>query len=527
MPTIRQYLSKENARLLIFGLVLQLISRGSSLFSLTFNIDDIIFWSREYSYSTLLPTAIRDGRFTNPFLGEIENLLGINPPLAFTISTLLFMVCISISAIAVCYIWGIQKNHGASLIIVGFITLHPYLTDFYTWRIATFNGGLPFVFTAISLLWGARSNKVLPLAIILIALSFGIHQIPLAFYVTTLIGAALFIYLRHFGVIVRCDSTETDSKVEVIHLVRMAFVLGMGTIIYVILAKLYISQGGIPTLSRDKIILFEKPLLVLSRIFELFSLFYENDQLITGVNRLFFLGLLTISVVSIWCKSSGFFQASKLVLAMLLILVMFALASIGLAIVSAAWIPVYRNIFSISLIWSAVAAIAYLTATDSFRNITLTLVGVLFIAFIAKDNEMLTDQMRANLRDTSMMNRIVGDIEKLPEFKTIHSLVFVGTTPTSLRGLKSAADLSDGWNSYGTTLSLFAIPWNGYLVQFFNEVTGYQLNQVDFEKHPLPKNACANLSWPQAGAVFSSGSIAIVCLGDSNEITFGPLDARH
>ena len=93
--TNHRFLSIDNIKLFIFGLTLQLISRGSSLFSFTFNIDDIMFWPVQYNYTNLAHLGLLDGRFIFPILAGIAGLLGINPPLAFTISTLSFMVCIT------------------------------------------------------------------------------------------------------------------------------------------------------------------------------------------------------------------------------------------------------------------------------------------------------------------------------------------------------------------------------------------------------------------------------------------------
>lgn len=516
--------SKDNLVLFVFGLFLQLISKGSSLFCFTFNIDDIIFWSREYSYSTLLPTAIRDGRFSHPFLGGIEWLLGINPPLSFTVSILIFSTCISITAIAVCYIWGVQKNRNASLIVVGFITLHPYLTDFYTWRIATFNGGLPFVFSAISLLIVRAGNKSIVLASTIFMLSLGIHQIPLGFFSAVLACSSLFIYLRHACILECYIPTEYSSKDEIITLFKMVCVVVIGTITYIFFAKLYILTGNIQTLERDKLIIFQNLPLVVDRIKELLSLFLIKDPLISNFNRTLFLGLFAIFSIIVLSKSTTFFNFFKSILAIFLALVLAYISSIGLTIVSVAWIPVFRNLFSISLIWGMVAVLAYILSADLLRKITLGIICMLFLAFAAKDNEMLSNQIRANTRDISTMNRIAFTIEKLPDFSNIKKLYFVGTNSNSLQGLSTASDLSNGYNSYGTTLSIFAIPWNGYLVQFFNEITGYRMNSTTLDIGF--KKSCIGHYWPQVDAVFSLENTAVICLG-SSEIEYSPLDNRH
>lgn len=524
MNNANSFLTKDNALLLAYGVLLQVISKGSALFSFTFNIDDIIFWSMEYSYDTLLSSAIRDGRFMLPFLAWWEQLLGINPPLSFTVSTLIFMVCISTSAILVCHIWGVERNRWASIIVIGFISLHPYLTDFFTWRIATFNGGLPFVFALISLIAGGRSTRLMPLAIILFSLSLGIHQIPLQFCATTIACAALFLLLRYTGAI-ESDFQKNQLRIEIYRLLRMLVVLIAGSLIYAILAKFYIAYGGIETLGRDKIILIENPLLVLSRISELFSLWTLSDPLVSPLNRLFFIVFLAIFVFSVFRKNLVFTKKIISVLSVPFLLTLAALGAIGLTVVPIAWIPVFRNMFSISLIWSAVAVFAYLAASRYGRNLSVGLICLLFIAFAAKDNEMLTDQMRANQRDISMMNRIAGDIEKLSNFKEMHSLVFIGTNSSSLRGLRSAADLSNGWNSYGTTLSLFAIPWQGYMASFLYQITGYEFRQEnDLVKF---KAACSNKYWPSDGSVFSISTTVVVCLGGTGEMSFSPLDARY
>ena len=140
-------------------------------------------------------------------------------------------------------------------------------------------------------------------------------------------------------------------------------------------------------------------------------------------------------------------------------------------------------------------------------------------AFTGKNNEILSDQLRSNARDWSLMTRIAGDVEHLPGFSSIKRILFVGTNPAPIQRLSTAADLSQGWHSYGITLSAFAVPWPEYLNQLYMDVTGYLYMGygTDAEKIQAGQK-CSNLRWPDHDAVYREGELAIVCLGKPVEI---------
>ena len=91
------------------------------------------------------------------------------------------------------------------------------------------------------------------------------------------------------------------------------------------------------------------------------------------------------------------------------------------------------------------------------------------------------------------MTQVASELAHLPNAQSIIRVAFVGTTSSTLSGLSTAADISDGWGAYGTTLSAFAVPWNGYLVQLLNETTGASFVYVNPTTNDESPTNCADV----------------------------------
>ncbi|MCE3268190.1 MAG: hypothetical protein K0R49_442 [Burkholderiales bacterium] len=499
------YISKNARIIFIYGIIIFLISRGSSLVSYTFGIDDLQFWPAGLNIYSTFHQSFNEGRFAYPIVVGITQLISIDVYKSFMLSTLLFMASITITSIMVCKLWGVLNNLTLSLILVTLLILHPYFTDFFTWRIATFTGGIPFVMCMYAVLNKNNSFKSIFASTLIFVFGLGIHQIPLEFVsVALVLSIPLNIYYKTFN-IKSCTQKFT--------------VVILGTLVYIFFAKLFIAYGNIKTLGRDKIILLDNFPLVYNRTIELAKLFLFSDTIVRPFQRL---ALVLLCFISLFFIQRNFRQNKYyLVNSLLFLLSVFFgfILSVSLTIVSSAWMPVFRNLSSIGLVWAFIAVVAYKESNDLFKKVTLTSVFLISLGFIGRNNEILTDQIRVNSRDISMMNRIASDIGHLPDYAKIKRLGFVGTNNSSLSMISSSADLSTGWNNYGITLSLFAVQWNSYLNALYYEVTGnFSLGEIDDKELNKIKPFCKQKEYPKLGSVWSRGDLAVVCLGGSDEL---------
>jgi hypothetical protein len=179
--------------------------------------------------------------------------------------------------------------------------------------------------------------------------------------------------------------------------------------------------------------------------------------------------------------------------------------------------PQFRvtNLLSIEIIWAAIGAMTFSISGQRLQRTVAVAVVLILLGFVGSNNEVLSDQQRVNRRDISMMTRIATDIASLDNEASVQRILFIGTNTSSLARIDTAADFSDGWHTYGTTLSVFAVWWPAYLVQLYNEVTG---SQMAFATTPdqlaWAEQSCAGRRWPARGSVLGHGDLAVVCLGE-------------
>lgn len=496
----------------LIAVALSLISRASSLVSLTFSVDDLWYWPTRFDYH-VGQIALTEGRFSLAPLAWFEDALGINASLAFTLAAVTLTVCMVVSALLVCRLWRIERNFVASLIVSSMIVLHPYQTDYWTWKISELNGGLPFALAMAALIIAPRNWRSFSLAIIMIVFAFGIHQLPLEYCSVALLMAV------PIGLIT--GTMNWNSWIG------QAAALITGFIVYVVIAKLSISYGDhLPSLGRDSIIVFSNPMLVARRIRELASLVVFHDPLVGWLARVLFAALFTLTIGATIIRKGVHIRARwSQAGAFLLAIPASFVCAVALIVVPYAWIPVIRNAVSVGLVWAAVPLLAYLLTRGITRKIVVGVVALLSLSFAGTSNAILSNQQRSNLRDVLLMNRIASDIDQLSDYRDIRRIIFIGTNVSPLVNVATGGDLSDGWHSYGMTLSVFTVTWPGYKTALYNEVTGsrmaYYATKSELDD---ASSVCSKKSWPDSGSVWSIGDMAVVCLGPVSKERVGPFD---
>lgn len=499
----------------MFGLAigLSMLACGIALVSPSFSVDDLWYFPVPYSFDSIGLVGFGEGRFTIAAIAWLDHALGVDAPVAFTLAAFSMMVFMSVAALLVCRLWGITENWKACVVAVAILVTHPYLSDFYTWKLAQLNGGIPFVVLMGALLIAPRSRWCFVLSVGLIVLALGIHQIPLQYgAVALLMSVPIRVMLRDF-----CLGAW----------VRQSMALLLGTVVYVLAAQWIIAHthnlGGV---GRHTLIVLSHPALLIPRTTELLSMMVVADPLIGWLVRLLGLIVMALAVDAVFQRTDLTIERRWTVCGLLVLIMPAAfLCAIALTIVPTAWVPVFRNLSSMSVIWAAVAVLATVASEGVRERIVLACVGAIVFAFIGSSNQVLSDQQRANRRDVSLINRITADVERLDQYATVNRLVFIGTSGTSLARLRTRSDVSTRWHEYGTTLSAFSVWWPGYLVQLYNEINGTAYSYVvSADERRIANNYCASRRWPTMGSVTAIGEIGVVCLSPAVEKQRGPLE---
>jgi hypothetical protein len=504
--------NRQDTILLSIGIALSLLAKGIALFALAYSVDDLVHSSYErFSYSSLSEHAFREGRFLAPFIVGLIDVLGVDLPRSFTLFGFWLMVCFSLCGILLARLWRLQHSLTMSAIVVAVVVLHPYQADFFTWKIAL-NVGLPFAVGLAAVLiardtkWGVLTGAGL------FVIALGLYQVPLPFTACAVVMALTLDLARGTADDFSWPRWAKSAS-------KMIGCLVLGTVVYVVIAKLIIlSIGKVSVLGRDEIILLSHPTLVLARLRELLEMVTTRDPLTSVLQRIIFAALVGTTVFGIFFRAAperAFKQAAISSAAFVVAIALCFVLATTLAVLVKAWIPVFRVLVGISVIWAGVVVSALVVTSGLIRKFVILATLLALFGFAGKNNEILTDQLRANVRDRLMMSRIVSDLERLPNFTANHRVVFVGTNAAPLRGLSTAADISHGWGPHGVTLSVFATFFgeSGYLVRLLSDTTGYALGGATSEETDRARSICKTAPpWPVTGSIRSENDLAIVCL---------------
>ena len=262
-PTFMRLLHRRDLALFAFGVFLAFITRGISLFAPSYAVDDIIMMQFPFDAATTGYSGFREGRFIYPLMAEAAYRLGVHLPRAYTMSAVWLMVCLSATAVLVCHLWGIAKDFKLSLLVVAVLVLHPYQADIYTWKIALFVGGLPFVLAVLSVILAGDSWKRMWLGAAVLWFALGGHQLGLAYASA---AAVLTLLLASARIVVDEQAPSHDLQ----RVGRYLSVLVVGTAVYWLTSILVMRVLDVSSLlGREQIILLSQPGLVWRRAVEL------------------------------------------------------------------------------------------------------------------------------------------------------------------------------------------------------------------------------------------------------------------
>ncbi len=464
--------------------------------------------------------GFREGRFIYPFIAEFSHALGVHLPRSFTMSALWMMLCLSVTAVLITKAWNISSTLLSSL-IVAVIVLHPYQADIYTWKVALFIGGLPFVLATLSVLWAKQGWKgALYAGPLLLWVALGVQQLCLSW------AAATAVFVPLLSICTQKQHADLSKKVWT-EATRILLALGLGVAFYWLTAALVMHCLQAPSLlGREQIILFSNPQVVWERLQALAIKLFTADPLINVLQNTIILMLVLLVLAQILrglFRNGEPLQALVLAILVLLSIALGWLATVALTVLPSVWIPVFRNMSSMGIVVAAIVAAAYLMSSGVVRKLVVAASLILCFGFAGKSNEILTDHLRANQRDQTLINRIAYDVEKLEQFDTIRRLYFAGKTALPLSRIHTQVDPMKDVRGYGVTMSVLANRAydNVYQVMLFNELTGYFFGSQlsGDEQSEVIAVASTMPVWPRAGSVSVLGDIAIIRLGEMADST--------
>jgi len=136
----------------------------------------------------------------------------------------------------------------------------------------------------------------------------------------------------------------------------------------------------------------------------------------------------------------------------------------------------------------------------------VVVVSVVTVAMIGLNNQVLTDQLRLNIRDRDQMDYIISRLEATPGFRNVSRLMIVGGSwayagpiLTVQGDLNSSAFVSD-WSKLP-----LAVEISGY---------GFQTVYAPAEVSTLHGLCATGEKWPSPESIHIVGQAAVVCIAE-------------
>lgn len=516
----QQWFSVQELRLFFFGMVLSILAKGISAFALAYAVDDILWINFPFEGSILREVALGDGRFLYPVLVEFFYQLGIDAPKAYTLSAFCMMASLVLSAQLTCRLWRVEKEWLISLIVIALVTLHPYQADIFTWKISMLTGGIPFVLTMLGLWFSVSLPRYgLGLGVLAITASLAVHQLAITFAAVAVCFSVILV------------TVQTSKPLREVWLERKLnqqfLALGLALGCYLVVASLVrFVWPPIAAFDRAKILNNLDSIAPSDNISNLLDLLFFHNSLFTPLadwGLALLAGIFTIVLIGRIVKSQWCINYKLLAIALVVVALVSAwVASMGLAILSQKGPILVRSMMAFSVMWAGIATVT-LSIGQGDKVYYRLIVGIIFLisfAFVATNNQVLSDQLRANQRDIEFANRIVSNLEQLDGFHHVVNVAVIGINNQSLNGLRTGLDMSSPKQSnLGVVTSVFTRTYsNVYRIQLLNEATGYR-----FGSTPTPEeNKTAELYckyardyiglFPTKGSIVIDKELGIVCL---------------
>ena len=493
-------LTKNETLFFLLTLSLSLAAKGMVIFNITYSVDDYA----NISHPLTVSTSISNGRFGWALIDYICGKLGVIPPLVNTFYSLLFVLSLIYTSVLILRIW---KADGfgllPSVIMLSFITNHPYMTELFTFRLNGIYNAISLLCAFLGLYLCTRTWKSMVCSSIMICFAISIYQITLNYILVVLLFSAILEAYRGARDPNFNGWMDVLGKVE--YLPRL-FAIAFGTFVYLLVNKTVQYVFAVAPSNRTQFIMLSDLTERFIQIKDILTqVFFRQEPVLPFSAKLL---LLCLMVVSLAITFARFKQKSRVVtnlygLAWVLIMLVIATVCIvGVAVPIKEWWPTPR-VLSATCYWGAgITALTYLAGNRIISGGVTMLGSVIIFSFIGINNHIFTDQVRLNSRDQHKANRMISRIENDVKFNQVHRIAINGGNwgyPLPVETIQKDLNVSALFPSWGK-------------VQVLREVSGYDFGSPTNEDQKQAEVYCNGAHpWPHPDSVKIDGELAIVC----------------
>jgi hypothetical protein len=488
--------------------ILALVARFSAL-SLGYSIDDYgLFNATDTSAADALNVA--QGRFGAVALSWLFTFLGIQPPREFVLGAVLSIVALSWLAVAAVKKAGLLREKYTGAIAALIVVLHPYQVEYFTFRYSVLYLSANFALAALAFtIIGPSIKRCLLGTLVLL---YGASFSPLI--VILFVGATLFAAMCRFA-----GSSETSITERARIAVRDSLLVpniasaAIATALFLILFLGYVHfhHAARQDSRTDLLTLSQIPQRIAQVRGSLGQVLLGNEPIFSRGPKLVILGMLLLS--GLIALGSLLFRGRlsaiiPIILSTTVLPLGLLVVAYGAVLPSRVWWPVPRTLIGTVWFWAflAVCSVRWLHSYAGRRAAIATsaLFGLVVLAMISINDQVLTDQLRVNARDQHRMNRIIARLEGSPEFAQVSKLVIIGGSWAYQNAIPTAQG----------DMNISAIYPQWSKVALASEVSGYRFQPIYGPSDTTAsQKACEHSEkWPAMDSTHIVGSIAIVCM---------------
>jgi len=497
-------LTKTEMKIFIIVLLVSFAAKGASLFPLAYSIDDYGFGQMDLNdLHASYESSISKGRFKNVFINEFLFRIGAMQPHSNVMMAILSMIAIVMMGILICRLWKINEDPIICSIAVSFIAIHPFMAEYFTFKIAIFS--FTFLFINFYLVYTVDKFKMPRFILNAIVLGFLFHQLALNIIIISLLFIFIFDTFRHPE---RSPAIYRHLKSDNI-LPRIA-VLSVGMILYIIFVKISLVISKVEPdryayLQKSEILIRSKQVLATMN-----NIFFKDGGVIMPIFTKYL--LLVIMAIALFYTIIHFSRRrNKLkTLNLVLIFVMLLFASIsiiGVLVITKQWWPVPRVLYAEGAFWAGITTMAYMASGKTMKKIVLITAGIILFSFIGINNRIFKDQMRLNLIDLHRANRIIERLELHPAFHESLHIAIIGGNWGGRWNYPVPIESAIG----DMNISAFMASWSK--VPILKEVGGYNFQEPTADQENLARQYCEKApKFPHGDSVTIKDNLGIICM---------------
>ncbi|MFH1812506.1 MAG: glucosyltransferase domain-containing protein [Pseudomonadota bacterium] len=493
-------LSRSEAQAFLIAGAISLIAKGAALFPFAYASDTYVRILRP----GLPPTPLSQGRFGQLILRNLFEAVGLVGPLPGTLYVAVALVCFLFVGIIICRLWGITRNSCLMVSVMSIIATHPYQADIFTFGEFSFFMAVSLLLSFVAMHHAGHGMVRGVVAVGLLVAALSLYQLVLNYVLMTLI------FMLIFRVIPPGAGEPVRTWKDSLQDVRLVFRLSI----------IVVSMACYWTIFRVSLYFFPEPLEgrtqigglgdLANRFREVLDTFWlilgRDEPLMPVALKVIFGGLLVTGLILVigrfWKRNA---PASALgAFGVIILIGMAFLMILGITLPLVVWWPVPRTLSAVSVFWAGTAAMVYLLLREKAQKGLLVLLTLVLFCFAGINNSVWFDQLRVNMRDREMANRIVVKLESQPSFSSSMKLAVIGGHwgyPLPIR--TATGDMN---------ISAFHSDWSK--INLIREVSGYAFADCTTEDIEVAKAYCERAAaWPhKLSTAILFNNVGVVCL---------------